>query len=73
MKVYTYQIGIGDEDDLKIHTLSHSETVGGEDLAAAIAKAKEITRASASPAEANLVRLLDDDGVVMWVRPRSAI
>jgi hypothetical protein len=72
MKVFTYQIGIVG-DDLKIHTLSHSQTVGGEDLAAAIAEAKEITRASKAPAEANLVRLLNDDDVVMWVRPRRAI
>ncbi len=72
MNVYTYQIGFGG-NDLKISALAHSETVAGKDLAEAVQKAKEITQTVNAPVDANIVRLLNDDGLVMWVRPRNVL
>ena len=74
VKVYTYQIGDG--DGKTIVALSHSETLGANDLPEAIAKAKTITNSRAPRATENTVRLLEEldaDSRVMWVRPIEAV
>lgn len=74
MKVYTYQLGTG--TDSNIERLSHSETVYAEDIQAAAARAKEITRGRPAPGDANIVRLLEhvgDDVQLVWWRPTEAI
>ena len=73
MKIYTYQIGDG--NGKTIEALTHSETIGANDLSEAISKAKAITRQRKSNPGENTVRLLEEvgaDSVTMWVRPVAA-
>lgn len=70
MKVYTFQIGDGNGQD--IEAVLHAETLGADNLVQAIAKAKAITNARPWRKDENTVRLfeeLEGDSQIMWFRP----